>query len=385
MTSTQFLELAVSLSAQAALVVAATHWLGRLGRSERMRCRLWAGCFAVLLLLVLAGLLLPHPRLMQPWARVDSQTGAGLVRMELQLGRVLFLVWLVGAAVSLGLFVVRSCQAAWFLRTCKPVDPDAISLDDVTAEQQHLRAGSSSKKRIRLVSSALPAGPFCWQFHRPHIVLPEFLLGFDGDKLRFMISHELEHLRTGHPLQLFLQRLVEVLFWFHPLVWWASHRSALAREFACDDAAVNSPSDIAAYLRTLLAIVEHGTAETEQTPTSLAFGGGKNIIAERARRLVKIARSGPTGGDRRLPVVVASLSLVAAAFVAALVWLPVDVLASPRANWSPWPSWTSGVLHDFGVSARDFERYDHRFELHELLEEEPHKDVGREGARSGRE
>ena len=66
MSATQFLELAVSLSVQATLVVAATHGLGRLVRRERTRSRLWAGCFVVLLLLVLAGLLLPHPRLIQP-------------------------------------------------------------------------------------------------------------------------------------------------------------------------------------------------------------------------------------------------------------------------------------------------------------------------------
>ena len=113
MTPTQFLELAVSLAIQAALVVLLTHWLGgSLAHSELARCRLWTGCFLVLLLLMLAGLLLPHPRLVQPWMDLDSRTGANLARMQMGLGQVLFVVWLLGATIALGLFVVRSCQVA---------------------------------------------------------------------------------------------------------------------------------------------------------------------------------------------------------------------------------------------------------------------------------
>ncbi|MGZ0165346.1 MAG: M48 family metalloprotease [Planctomycetales bacterium] len=34
--------------------------------------------------------------------------------------------------------------------------------------------------------------------------------GLNDDELRFVIGHEIEHLRTGHPLQQFIQRAVEV-------------------------------------------------------------------------------------------------------------------------------------------------------------------------------
>ncbi len=47
-------------------------------------------------------------------------------------------------------------------------------------------------------------------------------------------------------------------------------------------------------------------------------------------------------------------------------WLPVNVLASPSSNWSPWPAWSARVLNDFGVKARDFEIHDQAFDLHEF-------------------
>jgi beta-lactamase regulating signal transducer with metallopeptidase domain len=369
MTAAQFLEVAVSLSVQAALVVVATYGLARVVDRERTRCRLWAVCFQLLLLLVLVALLLPHPRLLQPWASLDRHTSAGLVRLQQQLGRGAFVLWLVGAVVALGHFVVRSVQTAGFLRACAPIDPSTLCLDDLLGDSQKARAGRSEKRRVRLLGSPRLAGPFCWQFHRPYIVLPQFMLGFTAGRLRPLLLHELEHLRSGHFLGLFLQRLVEAIFWFHPLVWWASRRSALAREFACDDAAIDSRSDIAAYLRSLLAVVEHEHGAADRRPISLAFGGRTSVVAERTRRLLTLAERGTFDTERRVSTVAAFASLPAAALLAALIWLPVDVLASPRANWSPWPTWTADVLHDFGIDARDFERYDTRFELHELLEE----------------
>ena len=64
--------------------------------------------------------------------------------------------------------------------------------------------------------------------------------------------------------------------------------------------------------------------------------------------------------------------LVLTTILIAFVWLPIDVLASSHSNWSPWPTWSASVLHDFGVSARDFDVYDHRIE--ELLEEDADQD-----------
>ena len=367
MTATQFLELAASLCLQVALVVAVTHWLRWLVRSERIQCRLWMGCYVIIFLLVFVALLLPHPRLFRPWASVDNATALGLATTEYHAGYVLFFVWLIGVAISLILLVVQSFRASRFLKTCRPVDPDVTSLDDLLKDESVVSQGILRQK-VRLLSSSAVASPFCWEFHQPFIVVPESLLRLDGDELRYIVRHELEHLRKGHFLQLFLQRAVEVVFWFHPMVWWAAHQSALSREFACDEAAVDSGADIVKYLRVLLTIVEQATTQTQATRASLSFGRGRSIVAARARRLVHMARSGPFAGRHRIRSVTATVCLMASAVLTSFFWLPVDVLASTRADWSPWPSWSAHVLHDFGIHVRDFEVYDRRSQLYELLE-----------------
>ena len=203
-------------------------------------------------------------------------------------------------------------------------------------------------------------------------MIPESLLTFEADNLKFILRHELAHLRTGHPIQVFLQRSVEIIFWFHPMVWWASHESALAREFMCDDEAIEKRSDIVAYLKTLLTIVEQNVIAEEPKVGSLAFVRNRNVMAERARRLVRAAQKPASPGrnpmTRRLLTSSAPTLLVVATAMASMLWLPINVLASSEARWSPWPEWTAGVLHDFGVQTRDFEVYDPHYVLHELLD-----------------
>ncbi|MCA9066873.1 MAG: M56 family metallopeptidase, partial [Planctomycetaceae bacterium] len=201
---------------------------------------------------------------------------------------------------------------------------------------------------------------------------PEYLLSFEPEQLRFILRHELEHLRTGHPLQVFLQHTVEVLFWFHPLVWWASGQSAVTREFACDDAAMETPRETVDYLKTLLAIVEHTVQEQDRGV--LAFARHRRLMAVRARRLVEKARNiVPAPGPIRVTQLVmnqgGSALLCGITVVLCLLWLPVNVTASPRAAWSPWPTWSASALHNFGINTRDFEIYDENHDLFELKEE----------------
>jgi bla regulator protein BlaR1 len=204
------------------------------------------------------------------------------------------------------------------------------------------------------------------------IVLPTFVLDFQPEELRLIVRHELAHLRTGHPLMLFIQRFVEIVFWFHPVVWWSSRQAAVAREFACDEVAVQSRSDVANYLRSLLKIVERVEDEAESSAIDLAFGRGKGIIALRASRLVSLAKRPrdkwlPQPRREFLPYLLATIALVMALFV----WTPLDFGKPYHSAWSPWPTWSAETLHALGYSARDYDVYDYRFRYQELMEDQP--------------
>jgi len=280
-TSTQFLELFLSLSVQAAVVVVTAHWLGRAANSEDTKCRIWAVCHSLLLLLLGVGLLLPHLRVYHPWSFVDQESAVVLLGVQQKLGTSLFFIWIAGFMVALAVFIVRSVQMNHFLQACQEIDLDALAIDHIS---NSLVVDHSGKRRaVSLLRSESLASPFCWQFHRPCIVVPDFFLSLDDQQIQFIIRHELAHLQSGHPIQLFVQRVVEMIYWFHPMVWWSSQQSALVREFACDAAVVDSPGDISAYLQTLLTVIQVGAGKSETPSASISFGRGKTIIAKRAQ------------------------------------------------------------------------------------------------------
>lgn len=359
MNSALLFEVAFSVIAQVTLLILLSAALDQKTRSPRTSCRLWTGTFVAILILVLVGFALPHIRWWRFSIACDARSLGSVLRMEIAVIKILAFVWLIGVVVGL----VRRCHhfltLQYFLGIrCRDLRKSELSLIPNEVRQ-------AAPPTTRWCASSTSHGPFCWQMHRPTIVLPTSLLREDELTLRHILNHELEHLRTGHPVRHFLQGLCRLIFWFHPAIRWAARRAELAREFWCDEVAAATNSGIAAYLRSLATIAEQHAAAPQCT---LAFERKKNAIVRRCDRLVTLAKSEHWKADRNHP---GSSRPVIVMFLTAIcisqLWLPLNVLASDRARFSPWPTWTANALYDFEVVVRDYEEFDHRREAHELL------------------
>lgn len=372
MTHAQFLEFIVSVSIQATFIVCITHWLCRIVEYPRLQCRLWNTCHILLLLVVLSGLVLPHLRMANPWQVLSPLAVKQVVTAESVVGRSAFVVWIMGASASLLLLIREWARAFQFLKSCRSTNDQEHALVEQINEVSLADSKTQMNRTVQLLVSNHLGSPFCCQWHQPQLVIPEFMLKYHPEDIEFIARHELEHLRSGHPLQLFIERLVATAFWFHPAIWWASRQSSLVREYACDDAAVTEQREIVKYLKVLLAIAEQGLSE-EAEGAKLFFGRGASIIALRGRRLLKRAessRQSDTSGQQWWAQVALTMIAVAVSFV----WVPVDALASSRTNWSPWPQWSSRVLRTFDIPARDFEPYDVRTRMFELSASTRHQE-----------
>jgi beta-lactamase regulating signal transducer with metallopeptidase domain len=358
----QFVETAASLSVQALLLVGVTFALCSVARTAVARCRLWTGCYLLLLMLALAGGLLPHWRPALLATHFDLPSLMSLGRSQVRLGNVLFIVWAIGALASLLLLFVALIANTLRLRGCRRIGPQEL------AETGAADLGCPGGPEVRLFSGDAVASPCCWQNHVPTIILPTYVLGMDPTQRRFIIRHEVEHLLKGHSLQVVLGRLAIVLFWFHPAVWWAVRQASLMREFACDENCVRNRQEILDYLRALLVIAE-GTNRAAGRSACLHFAWGRTAMSRRTQRLLWLAQQSELPAENRagldgwLPPALCVLALLIAA-----LWLPANVLASPLSNWSPWPRWTAQTLHDAGITVRDHEVYDRRTRLQELQE-----------------
>lgn len=117
---------------------------------------------------------------------------------------------------------------------------------------------------------------------KPRILLPPNLLTPGSSKLlAAAISHELAHLKRRDLWWNWLPAVAEVLFFYHPLLWWAKPEWRLAQELAADELAVStSKIGIAAYARLL---VEIATRCTSGRNPALALGVSETFVQLKQR------------------------------------------------------------------------------------------------------
>lgn len=355
-----FLELLLSLTVQCSLILVIASLLARHAMTSDAADRLLSRGHAYILLLCLAAFLLPHVRLLHPDAMVtvlNSQTGESIFRSAEPW---ISVIWLSGV-VCLSLITVWSlCRTTILVRNATDLSSQFLSL-----EQNLIFEGTRQQLgdlRVRVVSSEDGPIPFCWQLHSPVIFLPAALLSFPPEELDSILRHELAHLRSHHPFQLFLQRLVEVFFWFNPLVWITSREAAIQRELASDRRANNSVSQVASFLRGMIRVSDFCLAHSARMAAGMSFtGGGRSMIQRRVDQLLAIDWGRTT--DARKNALFSALLTVTAVSVS-LIWIPLNADATGRTIFSPWPEATATMLHELGISVRDYEVDSHRLLEH---------------------
>lgn len=357
MNSLNWFQIILSLSLQATLLTALACALERRCKAAPVKAGIWSCYYLGLLGLLAAGLLAPRAYWFNPWQRLGDQDLMRVVSFEQSAAGLLLAAWLTGLAYFTIRWVVQSLQLHQFLRTCRLATPAEDRLLRATASTELLESAGRPVE-FRICPEGL--GPFCYQLHQPTVYLPPSLIAGSPSELRHVLQHELTHLKTRHPLQVFAQRIVQTAFWFVPSVWTAGRRASLAREFVCDDAAVDQGASAASYLRTLLRYAQ----QPHHDAAVLAIARSSNELRVRAQRL---AQREPVV-DGRLAAWAPSLVLAASLF-ASQFWLPTNPLASPKANYSPWPVWSAATLHAFNISARDFDQFDGRLQVYELTQE----------------
>jgi beta-lactamase regulating signal transducer with metallopeptidase domain len=172
---------------------------------------------------------------------------------------------------------------------------------------------------VRLSDDVL--APCTARLMRPVIWLPlSMLTRTPPAQLEALLAHELAHIARKDWLWNGVQRVIECLLFFHPVVWWLSRRIRQEREHACDDLAVAACGDPVA-LAEALAALELGRQPAPRL--SLAAGGG-SLLQRVARLLVSPERK--RGGVLALLGAVTISSALLFAQIAAAGARPHDLL-----------------------------------------------------------
>ncbi|MGI4824279.1 MAG: M56 family metallopeptidase [Janthinobacterium lividum] len=186
-----------------------------------------------------------------------------------------------------------------------------------TEWQQRLAAlahRAGLRRPVALLESARVAGPLVLGHLRPAILLPlGAVAGLSPALLEALLAHELAHIvRRDYLLNLGLA-VAEVLFFYHPAVWFMAGCLRAERENCCDDqAAALCGGDRLRVARALAALAELETipAATPRLALAATGVGGRGSLLARVRRLALARPSAPTLGEGLLAGVLAGLGLL---------------------------------------------------------------------------
>jgi beta-lactamase regulating signal transducer with metallopeptidase domain len=178
------------------------------------------------------------------------------------------------------------------------------------------------------------AGPLTVGVIRPLILLPiTALTSLSPDQLEVVLAHELAHIRRADYFWNILQTMIETLFFFHPAVWWISHRLREQRELCCDDIAVETCHDPAVYATALLRLEEQRKTHLH---LAMALDGNQSRMSLRAR-ILRIL-----GDPEEQPRDLKPLSL---AGMAALLVLFICPLPQVFASFKAAPKVSASIIH----------------------------------------
>ena len=137
-------------------------------------------------------------------------------------------VWLCGSTIAGAFWVRSSWQIRAIRRAARPLP-------------LHLP--------IKVMSSTSRLEPGVIGIREPVLLLPDGIMErLTPSQLEAVLAHELCHVHRRDNLTAAIHMLVEIIFWFHPFVWWIRAKLIVERERACDEqviATINDPQDYA--------------------------------------------------------------------------------------------------------------------------------------------
>ncbi|GAA3999948.1 hypothetical protein GCM10022408_08690 [Hymenobacter fastidiosus] len=219
-----------------------------------------------------------------------------------------------------------------------------------------LAAKAGLQRPVTLLESALVKAPLVAGHLKPVILLPlGTVLGLTPEQLEAILAHELAHIVRRDYLMNMLQSVAEILFFYHPAVWFITACLRTERENCCDDEATAICGDPLTLARALTALAEMGQDVTPVPQLALSAVGPDGSLLGRIRRLVQ-RRAAPTFSEGFMAALVVMGGLVLLGVTAAVS------MASPR----PWAD-NAQALAGFVV------RPDHTLWLHSI--EAMHQDT----------
>lgn len=191
------------------------------------------------------------------------------------------LIWLAGSLFVATFFVVTHLRYLREYKTALPIQNSFIN-DWLSKQTKQIEIRQSDK-----ILSPLTYGIWC-----PVILLPKAMDYSDTRLLKYVLTHELIHIKRFDTLFKWLLVMALCIHWFNPLVWIMYILANRDIELSCDETVVRTfgESEKSTYARTLISMAE---SRSKWVPLYSNFS--KNSIEERIIAIMKFNKANVLG------------------------------------------------------------------------------------------
>ena len=209
---------------------------------------------------------------------LDDGWDAAAAGNKIPLRMILLGCWLLGVLVTAAIYIKRFLFYIRIVKRSRTVNNERI---EEVLDQWRARLGIT--RRVVLLTSQDLLSPFCIGLFRPKVFLPARLLEIgDSDMIESIIAHELAHIKRNDDFWIKLQSALQILYFFHPVVWIANSRIHLARECICDALVLSKNKlSIDTYGKSLLAVLKINLFGSESAGLLPRFGSPRDKFKRR--------------------------------------------------------------------------------------------------------
>lgn len=192
-------------------------------------------------------------------------------------------LWLIGLAF----FTIRLAGGVWQLhiyKTRQVSAPEPYWQDKF----ERLCETVGMSQPVRFLNSDLVDTPIVAGWLKPVVLVPASLvLQIQPRELEMIIVHELVHIRRYDPLVNLAQSALEILFFYHPCIWWLSSVVRKEREFAADARVLEIFSDSHLTYANTLANLEEIRLRTNRYAPSIATAANGGNLMQRIQKILQ--------------------------------------------------------------------------------------------------
>ncbi|MEM7513780.1 MAG: M56 family metallopeptidase, partial [Bacteroidota bacterium] len=187
--------------------------------------------------------------------------------------------WYIGVLI-MSMYTLLGFFYLYRLKTRDVMLPDA----KWKAVFEEMTAKMGVFKNVQFLLTEKLQEPVTFYLLKPVVLVPLSLCtGMNPKQVEVLVLHELAHIRRNDFFVNLIQSVIEILFFFHPAVWWISGKIREEREHGCDDMVLKVQKDPMVYAEALTKLKI--TFRPQKTRLAMAAKSKTSAFSQRIFRL----------------------------------------------------------------------------------------------------